>query len=93
MESYLPKMSSFELLRAVYYMCLLGHFPSAPLERLLQSSTLEQFNTAGEAMDSLTHALSILLFSSLFFVFHLSLFFLFQPSDLPLLLFRTQVSP
>lgn len=43
--SYLPKMSEFELLKTVYHLCLLGHFPSAPLELLLQSSTLEKFNT------------------------------------------------
>ncbi|KAM3585347.1 uncharacterized protein V6R79_014975 [Siganus canaliculatus] len=45
LESYLPKMSSFELLRVVYYLCILNHFPSAPLQHLLQSSTLEQFKT------------------------------------------------
>ncbi|XP_049919715.1 FAST kinase domain-containing protein 2, mitochondrial isoform X2 [Epinephelus moara] len=45
LDSYLPKMSGFELLKVVYHMCLLGHFPSAPLELLLQSSTLEKFNT------------------------------------------------
>ncbi|KAF3857219.1 hypothetical protein F7725_009078 [Dissostichus mawsoni] len=43
--SYLPKMSSFELLKAVYHLCLLGHFPSALLEPLLQSSTLEKFKS------------------------------------------------
>lgn len=46
LESYLPKMSEFELLKAVYHLCLLGHFPFAPLEQLLQSSTLEKFNNA-----------------------------------------------
>lgn len=45
LDSYLPKMSSYELLKAVYYLCLLGHFPSAPLEKLLQSSTLELFSS------------------------------------------------
>ncbi|XP_068446418.1 FAST kinase domain-containing protein 2, mitochondrial isoform X2 [Clinocottus analis] len=43
LDSYLPKMSGFELLKAVYYLCLLGHFPSAPLEHLLESRTLEKF--------------------------------------------------
>ncbi|KAI4831401.1 hypothetical protein KUCAC02_000944 [Chaenocephalus aceratus] len=43
--SYLPKMSSFELLKVVYHLCLLGHFPSALLEPLLQSSTLEKFKS------------------------------------------------
>ncbi|XP_047432087.1 FAST kinase domain-containing protein 2, mitochondrial [Mugil cephalus] len=42
LDSYLPKMSGFELLKAVYCLCLLGHFPSAPLEQLLQSGALEQ---------------------------------------------------
>ncbi|KAM7365316.1 hypothetical protein PAMP_016258 [Pampus punctatissimus] len=45
LNSYLPNMSSYELLKALYYMCLLGHFPSAPLEKLLQSSTLELLST------------------------------------------------
>ncbi|XP_074520281.1 FAST kinase domain-containing protein 2, mitochondrial [Halichoeres trimaculatus] len=40
-ESYLPKMSYFDLLRVVYRLCLLNHFPPAPLERLLQDNTLE----------------------------------------------------
>ncbi|XP_061659958.1 FAST kinase domain-containing protein 2, mitochondrial isoform X2 [Syngnathoides biaculeatus] len=38
---YLPRMSEYELLKACYCMCLLGHFPSMPLEKLLQGSTLE----------------------------------------------------
>uniref|UniRef100_A0A3Q1F5R2 FAST kinase domains 2 n=1 Tax=Acanthochromis polyacanthus TaxID=80966 RepID=A0A3Q1F5R2_9TELE len=42
LSSYLPKIPAFMLLKAVYCLCLLGHFPSAPLEQLLQSSTLEQ---------------------------------------------------
>lgn len=46
--SYLPKMSSFELLKVVYHLCLLGHFPSALLEPLLQSSTLEKFKSTGK---------------------------------------------
>ncbi|XP_031148119.1 FAST kinase domain-containing protein 2, mitochondrial [Sander lucioperca] len=45
LDSYLPKMSGFELLKAVYHLCLMGHFPSAPLEQLLQSNTLEKFKT------------------------------------------------
>lgn len=45
LDSYLPKMSEFELLKTVYNLCLLGHFPSAPLEELLKSSRLEQFKT------------------------------------------------
>ena len=93
LDSYLPKMSSYELLKAVYYLCLLGHFPSAPLEKLLQSSTLELFSSTGQTLNLLTHALS-------FCVCHLSLFFFlfllhfeFHPSELPLFLSSTQVSP
>ncbi|XP_014893635.1 FAST kinase domain-containing protein 2 [Poecilia latipinna] len=40
--SYLPKMSELELLKAAYYLCGMNHFPSALLEQLLSSSTLEQ---------------------------------------------------
>ncbi|XP_072218678.1 FAST kinase domain-containing protein 2, mitochondrial [Leuresthes tenuis] len=42
LSSYLPKMSGMQLLKCVYCLCLMGHFPSALLEKLLQSSTLEQ---------------------------------------------------
>ncbi|KAM8904089.1 FAST kinase domain-containing protein 2, mitochondrial isoform 1-T1 [Spinachia spinachia] len=45
LDSYLPKMAAVELLMVVYHFCLLGHFPPAPLEQLLQSSTLEKFHT------------------------------------------------
>lgn len=45
LDSYLTKMSGFELLKAVYHLCMLGHFPPAPLQQLLQSSTLEHFKT------------------------------------------------
>lgn len=45
LDSYLPKISGHGLLQAVYCLCLLGHFPSALLERLLQSSTLEELST------------------------------------------------
>ncbi|XP_069554473.1 FAST kinase domain-containing protein 2, mitochondrial [Brachyistius frenatus] len=43
---YLPRMSGLDLLKAVYYLCLLGHFPFALLEQLLQSCTLEQLATS-----------------------------------------------
>ncbi|XP_029030408.1 FAST kinase domain-containing protein 2, mitochondrial [Betta splendens] len=46
LDSYLHKLSAFELLKSVYFLCLLGHFPSAPLEKLLQSSTVEQINSS-----------------------------------------------
>ncbi|KAM9327389.1 FAST kinase domain-containing protein 2, mitochondrial isoform 2-T2 [Pholidichthys leucotaenia] len=42
LNCYLPKMSGFELLRAVHSLSVMGHFPSAPLEHLLQESMLEQ---------------------------------------------------
>lgn len=45
LETYLPQLSGFELLKSVYCLCLLGHFPSAPLEQLLHSSSLERFKT------------------------------------------------
>lgn len=48
LDSYLPKMSGFELLKTVYYLCQLGHFPPAPLQQLLQSATSEQFKTTGK---------------------------------------------
>lgn len=51
LDSYLPKMSAYELSKAVYCLCQLGHFPSAPLEQLLQSSTLEQL--AGKTTNTL----------------------------------------
>lgn len=71
LNSYLPKMSGFELLKVVYYLCLLGHFPSALLEQLLQANTLEQFNTTGNTKTK------DFLFFSLFFFFCLQLLFIF----------------
>ncbi|XP_061841089.1 FAST kinase domain-containing protein 2, mitochondrial isoform X2 [Nerophis lumbriciformis] len=47
LESYLPKMSAFELLKTCYYFCILGHFPPALLEKLLQDSTLEGLRSQG----------------------------------------------
>lgn len=55
LDSYVPKMSAFELLKSAYYLCLLGRFPSAPLEKLLQSSMLEQFNSTGKTVNSHMH--------------------------------------
>uniref|UniRef100_A0A3Q4ATM3 RAP domain-containing protein n=1 Tax=Mola mola TaxID=94237 RepID=A0A3Q4ATM3_MOLML len=34
-DSYLPKMTGFELLKTIYHLCVLGHFPPAPLQQLL----------------------------------------------------------
>nr|XP_020447641.1 FAST kinase domain-containing protein 2, mitochondrial isoform X2 [Monopterus albus] len=48
LDTYLPKMTGSELLKSVYWLCLLGHFPSAPLEQLLRSSTLDQFGSTGD---------------------------------------------
>ncbi|RVE75411.1 hypothetical protein OJAV_G00016520 [Oryzias javanicus] len=42
LDSYLPRMSEWELLKSAYCLCLLGHFPLALLEQLLQSSAAEQ---------------------------------------------------
>lgn len=48
LDSYQDKMSGFELLKAVYHLCLMRHFPVAPLQQLLQNSTLlQQFKTTG----------------------------------------------
>lgn len=66
LDSYLPRMSGFELLKTVYHQCLLGHFPSAPLQQLLQSSTLEQFKAIGKTC----------LFLPCTFIFSSSIFFL-----------------
>ncbi|KAG9349021.1 hypothetical protein JZ751_029339 [Albula glossodonta] len=41
-ESYLLKMSATDLLRGVHSLCILGHFPVASLERLLQRETLDE---------------------------------------------------
>ncbi|KAM9416633.1 LOW QUALITY PROTEIN: FAST kinase domain-containing protein 2, mitochondrial [Salvelinus alpinus] len=45
--SYLPKMAACELLKVVYCLSLLGHFPAAPLEQLLQQETLEEISARG----------------------------------------------
>ncbi|XP_010891419.1 FAST kinase domain-containing protein 2, mitochondrial [Esox lucius] len=46
-ESYLPKMDAFNLLKVVYYLCLLNYFPQAPLEQLLEQDTLDQIAVQG----------------------------------------------
>ncbi|KPP70939.1 FAST kinase domain-containing protein 2-like [Scleropages formosus] len=43
LESYLPKMTPLEILKCVYFLCVLGHFPSAPFEKLLSEETLHEF--------------------------------------------------
>lgn len=48
LESYLPKMSSTDLLKAVYYLGLLEHFPQTLLDKLLQQETLDQILQKGK---------------------------------------------
>lgn len=50
--SYLPKMAASELLKVVYCLCLLGHFPAAPLEQLLQQETLEEISARGQTLSA-----------------------------------------
>ncbi|XP_062865698.1 FAST kinase domain-containing protein 2, mitochondrial [Trichomycterus rosablanca] len=47
LESYLSKMSGMELLRAVSCLCVFGHFPQAPLEKMLQEETLNELLQKG----------------------------------------------
>uniref|UniRef100_A0A3Q3QLP3 RAP domain-containing protein n=1 Tax=Monopterus albus TaxID=43700 RepID=A0A3Q3QLP3_MONAL len=61
LDTYLPKMTGSELLKSVYWLCLLGHFPSAPLEQLLRSSTLDQFGSTGKTVNSHRHNLDLCL--------------------------------
>lgn len=42
LQSYLPKMSSIDLLKAVSCLCVFGHFPHAPLEKLLRTEVLDE---------------------------------------------------
>ncbi|KAM6893929.1 FAST kinase domain-containing protein 2, mitochondrial [Xenentodon cancila] len=49
LSSYLSSMSGFALLKAAYCLCLMGYFPPALLERLLDSSTLEQLAVSKHA--------------------------------------------
>ncbi|XP_051914712.1 FAST kinase domain-containing protein 2, mitochondrial [Hippocampus zosterae] len=45
LDFYLPRISSYELLKACSCLCLLGHFPSLPLEKLLRGPTLEELSS------------------------------------------------
>ncbi|KAI4886802.1 hypothetical protein NFI96_013295, partial [Prochilodus magdalenae] len=47
LESYLPKISSADLLKAVSCLCVLEHFPQAPLETLLQKDRLDELLQRG----------------------------------------------
>ncbi|XP_048857862.1 FAST kinase domain-containing protein 2, mitochondrial [Brienomyrus brachyistius] len=42
LESYLPRMTHVELLKAVFFLCVLGHFPPTPLEKLLREDALHE---------------------------------------------------
>ncbi|XP_072512990.1 FAST kinase domain-containing protein 2, mitochondrial [Salminus brasiliensis] len=42
LESYLPKMSPVDLLKAVSFLSHMEHFPHAPLEKLLQKECLDE---------------------------------------------------
>uniref|UniRef100_A0AAY4ASR6 RAP domain-containing protein n=1 Tax=Denticeps clupeoides TaxID=299321 RepID=A0AAY4ASR6_9TELE len=44
-ESYLTKMLPNDMLKAAFCLCILGHFPPALLERLLQKETVEELCT------------------------------------------------
>lgn len=44
LQSYLTRMPSSELLKAVHSLCLLGHFPAGPLEHLLSSHSMEELS-------------------------------------------------
>ncbi|KAL2087507.1 hypothetical protein ACEWY4_016335 [Coilia grayii] len=47
MEAYLDRLYPGNLLRAVFYFCMLGHFPALALERLFQRDTLDQLFNPG----------------------------------------------
>ncbi|XP_050977181.1 FAST kinase domain-containing protein 2, mitochondrial [Labeo rohita] len=53
LESYLPKMSPTDLLKAVHYLAMLEHFPQTPLEKLLQKDTLDQLLEKGKQSDKI----------------------------------------
>ena len=73
LQTYLPKMSSPDLLRAVVSLCMLGHFPPAPLQQLLQGQTLDELRAAGQLMSSDTPQTPLSSNSSLFNRFDLFL--------------------
>uniref|UniRef100_A0A673KWS6 FAST kinase domain-containing protein 2-like n=1 Tax=Sinocyclocheilus rhinocerous TaxID=307959 RepID=A0A673KWS6_9TELE len=53
LESYLPKMSPTDLLKAIHCLGLLEHFPQTPLEKLLQKDTLDQLLEKGKQSDKI----------------------------------------
>lgn len=86
LDSYLPKIPGFKLLKSVFYLCLLGHFPSAPLEQLLQSSTIEQFNNTRKT----PHCFFYVFISSPLSFLHLTQLGLFCSSSAPKFLQQQQ---
>uniref|UniRef100_A0A8B9KVU1 FAST kinase leucine-rich domain-containing protein n=1 Tax=Astyanax mexicanus TaxID=7994 RepID=A0A8B9KVU1_ASTMX len=47
LESYLPRMTSVQLLRAVSFLCVFGHFPQVLLKKLLQKECLDELLQRG----------------------------------------------
>ncbi|XP_036613009.1 FAST kinase domain-containing protein 2, mitochondrial [Trichosurus vulpecula] len=47
LNTYLPKMSSFSLLKAVYCFCVLNHFPQEPFNQLFQENIINELLTSG----------------------------------------------
>ncbi|XP_051558140.1 FAST kinase domain-containing protein 2, mitochondrial [Myxocyprinus asiaticus] len=60
LESYFPKISMFELLKAVHYLGILDHFPQTALEKLLHHDTLEQLLQRGRQSDKVARWLQTL---------------------------------
>lgn len=52
LRSYLPKMSGADLLKAVSCLCVLGHVPQAPLEKLLQKEVLDELLKEGREQNA-----------------------------------------
>ncbi|MGH0125219.1 UNVERIFIED_CONTAM: hypothetical protein FKN15_058908 [Acipenser sinensis] len=63
-ETYLPKILPSELLRGVYYFCVLGCFPQSSLDKLLQEDILNELLLPGTI--PLVSVLWIVLFLGLF---------------------------
>ncbi|XP_036418727.1 FAST kinase domain-containing protein 2, mitochondrial [Colossoma macropomum] len=50
LESYLTRMSSADLLKAISCLCVMEHFPQAPLEKLLQKDRLDELLPRGSPL-------------------------------------------
>ncbi|XP_001370498.2 FAST kinase domain-containing protein 2, mitochondrial [Monodelphis domestica] len=58
LNTYLPKISSLNLLRAVYSFCILKHFPQDPFNHLLQDNIINELLLPGnknEMVESMLH--------------------------------------